>query len=379
MLTVCLLIAFSAFAVAQAPAKPQLAPTFTANVSIQIDALGNGIVKFLNGSMYYDEAGKQLQLQLISSYFGQDFDYVLYSLPASGFNTNNGVCRPSDEKFSSYFSWIQLPIAVFNGTQALPNGGSCNVWTMQTATVTLSSCCDATFCFDFIVTGQAHPVQMYLSGHAVARSAPLQPPPNCFAPTPVCPKQANPWTTATLFRLHNINDTTLANRNVGSLIGDLFYICAALVANPNSPIVANNTVVSTFQIYLNSTWGQYALCNHDECVGGDNVTVGHEATSGFTVKGGQCTLHTNTIGDWYSLSAASQCAQNATTPTTACAWQLKQRVKSVSVPCLVQNGLIQACKADSANSGFPFGNAQRVVIKAFARSCPDTPPPTPFH
>lgn len=370
----------AAAVLAQAPAKPQLAPTFTANVSIEIDALGNGIVKFLNGTIYYDEAGKQAQLRLVSSYFGQDFDYSSFELPTSGFETNNGVCRPTPGKaFSSYFGWIQSPAAKFNSTQALPNGGSCNVWTLQTPTVLLSACCDSTFCYNFFVTGNGRPVQIYFSGNAAARSAPIQPPPACFAAPPVCPKQQNPWITMSMFRLHNINDTTLANRNTGSLIGDLFYICAALVANPNSPIVANNTVVSNFNVFLNSTWGQYGLCNHDECVGSDNVTVGHEATSGFTVKGGQCVMHHNTIGDWFSLTAVAQCAQNATTPSTACAWQLKSRVKSVAMPCLVQNGLITACKADSVQNGFPFPNAQRVVLKAFARTCPDTPPPTPFH
>jgi hypothetical protein len=126
----------------------------------------------------------------------------------------------------------------------------------------------------------------------------------------------------------------------------------------------------------NTTWGQYALCNRGVCVGGDNNTIGHEATSGFTLGGGQCMLHNN-IGDWYSFTAASQCAANVTVPSTDCAWQFVKRVKSVSTQCLVGAGLKQACMADAASGGFPFKKSAALVTAALQNNklCPDTPPP----
>jgi hypothetical protein len=362
---------------AQTPAKPTLVPTFTANVSLVVDALGNGIAKAMTGTIYYDEIGKQSRMDLASSYFDQDFEYTSFDSANASYSLTNGVCRSfsGTKAFSSYFSW--LGFATYNGSTTL-NGQACNNWVFSKGPLTLSACCDSSFCFSFTVSGSARPVEIYFTGNLAAVSAPMKLPKACLAPPPVCPKNANAWQTMDLFRLHNVNDTTLQQRNTATLIGDLFYICAALIANPSSPIVANDTVVSTFRLNLNSTWGQYALCNHDSCVGGDDRTVGHEATSGFTVGGGQCMMH-SAIGDWFSLTSSSMCAQNATVPSTSCAWQLVKRIKSVGMPCLVSAGLVAACHADQLSGGFPFAQSARLVSKAIQRGCPDVPPPRPWN
>ncbi len=40
---------------------------------------------------------------------------------------------------------------------------------------------------------------------------------------------------------------------------------------------------------MNTTWGQYALCNNNVCAGGNDFSVGREAPTGIKPFGGQCT------------------------------------------------------------------------------------------
>lgn len=365
---------FVGLAHTQTPNKPTaLAMTFGAAIELVVDPLGNGVPMFMNGSIYYDQAGSQVEMDLYSSVFGQDFHYTSFELSAAGFQVANGVCRDSNKTFSSWFNWIFSPATQFAGTQTTPSGVTCNNWLLRaSSSVQLSACTDATFIYSFVVTGTGKPVNITFSSQTALPSTPVMVPKSCYRPPPVCP--SSPWARLSIFRLHNVNDTELAQRNAASLIGDLYYICSALLAN--SPIAGNGTVISLLQIAANTTWGQYALCNHGICVGGDNTTVGHEATAGFTLGGGQCQMHNN-IGDWYSFTASSECAPNVTVPSTDCAWQFVKRVKSVSMQCLVGAGLTQMCAADIANGGFPFQKSAALVTSTLQNNklCPDTPPP----
>jgi hypothetical protein len=359
---------------AQTPNKPtSLAQTFGAAIELVVDPLGNGVLMPMNGSIYYDQAGSQVEMDLYSSVFNQDFHFTSFELATNSFEVVNGVCRVGHKNFSSWFNWIFSPAAVFAGVTVTASGATCNNWLLVASpNVRLQACADATFIYSLVVSGTGKPVNITFSQQSALPSTPVVVPKSCSRPPPVCPSA--PWTRLSIFRLHNINDTELAQRNAASLIGDLYYICSALVAN--SPIAGNGTVISLLQIAANTTWGQYALCNHGICVGGDNVTVGHEATAGFTLGGGQCQQHNN-IGDWYSLTAASQCAPNVTVPSTDCAWQFVKRVKSVSMQCLVGAGLAQMCAADIANGGFPFQKSAALVTSTLQSNklCPDSPPP----
>lgn len=366
---------FVAVCVAQSPAKPSLVPTFGATVSLAVDPLGNGVLIQMNGSIYYDETGKQVELDLYSSIFNQDLHYVTLDLATTSFEIANGVCRPHAGVFGSWFSWIASPATVFNGVSVTPSGVSCNNWLLRAGgSIVLEACADSQFVYAFVVQGTAKPINVTFDQLSALPSTPVLVPKSCSAPPPVCP--AAPWSRLTIFRLHNVNDTELAQRNAASLIGDLYYVCSALLAG--SAISGTGTVISMLEVDGNTTWGQYALCNRGVCVGGDNNTIGHEATSGFTLGGGQCMLHNN-IGDWYSFTAASQCAANVTVPSTDCAWQFVKRVKSVSTQCLVAAGLKQACMADWASGGFPLKKSVALVTGALQSNkiCPDIPPP-PF-
>ena len=46
-----------------------------------------------------------------------------------------------------------------------------------------------------------------------------------------------------LFRLHNVHDTHIGNRNLASLSGDFAYICPQLAIN-NTNLINNETVIS---------------------------------------------------------------------------------------------------------------------------------------
>ena len=85
-----------------------------------------------------------------------------------------------------------------------------------------------------------------------------------------------------MFRYHSATDYSLANKNTADLLGDTAYLCAAVWTKPPSQ------VVSLFSVQVNSTWGQYALCNDNECVGGALGTVGHASMGNLHAFSGQC-------------------------------------------------------------------------------------------
>lgn len=165
------------------------------------------------------------------------------------------------------------------------NGNSCNNWLLSVNNVpVISVCANDTSVFQFRVYSGRTVLIMF--GDIVAMpNVPVSVPPQCFQPPPVC--QQGSWHQLTFYRLHSWIDTALGQRNFATMIGDFAYICPVLLAG-NSAFINNQTVISQWQMMVNTTWGQYALCNRDLCVGGDNVTVGREAAMGVGANGGQC-------------------------------------------------------------------------------------------
>lgn len=97
------------------------------------------------------------------------------------------------------------------------------------------------------------------------------------------------------------------------LIGDVAFLCYEIQLG--SFVAKNDTAISQYSFYLNNTWGQYAQCNQNVCFGGDERTVGREASLGFSADGGECSSNID-LGSWFSLRNTSECAANVTIPTT---------------------------------------------------------------
>jgi hypothetical protein len=63
-------------------------------------------------------------------------------------------------------------------------------------------------------------------------------------------------------------------------MGDTTFFCSAVIYGGFSYF----EWISQWQMEVNSTWGQYTLCNFGSCVGGDNQLVGREASDGLNLE-----------------------------------------------------------------------------------------------
>jgi len=353
------------------PAKPKLDPVFTAHVNVQTPV--GGLPFNMTGTFLYD-INNGVLLDLITSFFGYSFDYLSIETPTGSYLEINGQCRPSANTFTGWFGWIQG--ADFNGTRTV-NGVACNEWQIARGGVpVVGACATDTTIVEFSVYGGARGVNIIFSNVTAAMSNPIPVPADCTQPPPACPQAG--WKQLQFYRLHSYFDQAVGQRNFADIMGDFAYICPVLYQN-DTRLVNNATVVSQFEILVNTTWGQYALCNAGICVGGDNAHVGQEAAMGVGKHGGLCQSNALT-GNWYSFTNASMCPSTTMPPSPDCSWQVVRRVKSVTTACLVANDLYDACVDDIRNGGFPWKAAVTVLKRALTFSsgtpggCDDKPP-----
>jgi len=177
------------------------------------------------------------------------------------------------------------------------------------------------------------------------------PPSICYGHGFVC-EQGN-ITDLLMYRFHPAGDVTIDNRNTADALGDVSFVCGAGISTPDKHI-------SIFMAKVNTTWGQYELCNNNECVGlADVPTVGHEAPEGVTYQGGQCNTNEG-IGNWYSFNTDFKCANEINFDN--CAWYQLGIGKTIEAQCLLQHGFFEACKKDG---GLPYTTALNIWNTAF--------------
>jgi len=164
--------------------------------------------------------------------------------------------------------------------------------------------------------------------------------------------------TVQFYRFHT-EDYSLDNTNVADGLGDATFVCLAAS-------FSNDSLVSLYSVSVNTTWGQYALCNFNVCVAEQHHLVGQEAPSGFTHDGGQCNLTTG-LGNWYSLDDGGKCSPDSPVGTDGCTWQELALNKTITASCLTQIGFFNACIADG---GPPFLKAASVFEGAFLSDDP---------
>ena len=167
-------------------------------------------------------------------------------------------------------------------------------------------------------------------------------------------------------RIHPAEDWKFSNRNIADVLGDVGYICEI-------PAESNDSLMTVFEMAVNTTWGQYGLCNADVCVGGTPGTVGHTGTDHYGQPlAGQCSGNEG-IGNWFSISEESECQEGEEGGDNGCAWKGPLRIlKTITHACLVERGFMEACATDER---YPFENAfaiaQAALLPEDDGGCPD--------
>jgi len=135
---------------------------------------------------------------------------------------------------------------------------------------------------------------------------------------------------------------------------------------------------------MNTTFGQYEVCNFAQCFGGAEDRIGKEASTGVGYKGNQCQPNLD-LGNWYSLPPydASLCPGYGNGPIGingsiwfGCGWSVVEKVKTINGSCLIEvhDFIKVGCLADFS---FPFSAATKIWQAAFASDdptqggCPD--------
>ena len=115
-------------------------------------------------------------------------------------------------------------------------------------------------------------------------------------------------------------------------------------------------------------------------MGGNDWSVGREATAGILEYNGQC-ADLSDVGAWYSLRSGARCNSDDPLPLLhegKCAWEVKELVKTISLQCLVEeHQLLELCANDNQ---LPYESAAEALQLAFASEdptkggCPDVAP-----
>jgi len=296
-------------------------------------------------------------------------------------NTNNvtefiiidEVCRPQPGGgFFNMWSWIQ--VANYSGNITV-NGVECELWTLPFQGTFLRASTHGnvpcTWEVPFNLQGSNWTWSMtYESFEAGAQKASVFVPPYyCQGDGFICPN--GKVEDIEIYRFHPETAYTLDNRNAADLLGDTAYVCYAHSFGVDS-------YITLFTISVNSSWGQYALCNEGICAGLNNHSVGREASYGVGYLGGQCS-NNKLSGSWYSFNEVGECENGTTVGTDGCSWAIREQQKTISASCLQDLGFFNACTVDG---GPPYYSAQIIFMQAFLYNtteeggCPNTQPPT---
>jgi len=341
----------------EAPSPPNVASIFSATVK----------TKDVTGSFYYNADLAAYALTGLSTYFGDytRFDVTLFVYYGNYFILNN-VCRVnpvSTAKFKDLFSWLS-DRPYYLGTK-IYKGGKVEVWASEPtddAPYLLYSVGQDPVFFRFPTWGTDSAVTLPVSLDIVEYIpgsfdySILRPPSQCFGHGFTCEGSVD---LVDVYRFHHKGDYNLSDTTVGDALGDVAYICSALLSN------YSYSALSHFQILMNTTFGQYAICSNHRCVGQNQNLVGQEASYGVKWNGGQCFSNTD-VGNWYSLPHAGLC-EDKMQVGAGCSWKIKSKVKTIDLKCLFSYQFVAAC---GTHSGSPYySKALQVLLQAFSK-CP---------
>eukprot|EP01102_Stenamoeba_stenopodia_P022956 TRINITY_DN975_c0_g1_i1.p1 TRINITY_DN975_c0_g1~~TRINITY_DN975_c0_g1_i1.p1 ORF type:complete len:457 (+),score=63.00 TRINITY_DN975_c0_g1_i1:165-1535(+) len=289
------------------------------------------------------------------------------------YNMLNGICRVtvfSTVGIPEFASWV--PYSSYNGiqsvTQITGREATTYVWSLATVNYTLSVYVDTNT--SMLIRYELIPTEVNFTTiwdfspsiqfNVDIDSSVFDVPSDCLS-NYTCPVGNTDY--LEVYNFHSVNDFWLNNTNTADIAGDAYFICTSGFAVPYFQWV------SQWQVQVNTTWGQYQLCNYGVCLGGDSNLVGREVSDGLAVpNAGQCSQTSNGAGYWYSFNSASECENDAAIGDKNCTWKVISRMKTINASCLFDNGFYEACKADG---DAPFNKASQIFGLAFLSDDPE--------
>lgn len=370
-----LLLIVSVAAASYVPPVPDVPPQFTSPCNLE---MAGSMDMVLDGTFYNDAPDEIWRLDSDMAYIpGYPVDFVILIHSNQSYYLSQGVCRPATGAYSDLFNLFSS--SDYAG-QVTVNGTLCNQWTLYVPNF-------FNYTLDVLADDNTRPVILYIGfpeydfeetftfpidGEFVPYVSPLKAiiPKRCGGDGTICPTSLSEGIqTMQMVRFHSNDDYTLTNKNTADFQGDASFLCTGISGNETK-----NSVISLYNVTVNTQWGQYALCNYDNCQGGNDYSVGHEGAYGVPMFGGQCSNNTE-YGNWYSLREGAECTDgHYVGDGSSCAWQTQALVKSISLDCLLSLGYFQACEKDGMT--FPFADSTAVLQQAFDYDeadggCPD--------
>lgn len=344
-----------------------------------------------NGPVWFDATDSLYKQEIHLELFNSTFNTTIFITPKGTLYVANGVCRNISTSGLSGSWWSWLPFASYNGQVYIDGRGPCDEWVLRIPSkgTLVLDVINGTLPVRFVAPGASSITNPTATGNSTFYFSPeftaasytssnisiFDVPPECYS-MEVCP--AGPVENKTFYLFHGANDYTLINTNVADQLGDISFVCTALLSKGFTYF----NWVSQYIFNVNTTFGQYGLCNFGTCIGGADDRVGQEAADGAgLIKGGQCQANAE-LGNWFSLPPynASLCpggglgdsTYNETvgingTAWSGCGWKVAEKVKTINGQCLEGHGFVEACLADL---GYPWRNATIVWEQAFSSDDP---------
>uniref|UniRef100_A0A7S2TW06 Uncharacterized protein n=1 Tax=Lotharella oceanica TaxID=641309 RepID=A0A7S2TW06_9EUKA len=384
------LLAASAFA---DPAKPNLPDQFSANLSSK-----SYFGTFQNGTIYYDAPAKKMRNDdapfSVEEWIGIPGVYKQSNIytPTGSYWITNDVCRNQGGKFYDLWGWVQA--AKYYGTARIGDV-ECNIWKFFSSktNITLYEHGDLPV-MQVIETVGGLPgmtpqkisiEQVYLNitlGKPAEKDIAL--PAYCTEKPATCAPQTERVITMDHYIAHPPDHFNITDQDTADLLGDTVFTCSDVKRNHTKD--DHYGVISHYRISVDTTWGQYALCNGypGVCVGNEDFFVGREASMGIKEKGGQCANNSD-VGTWYSFPAAGQCQSRGDLDAHKCTWFIEERVKTINLTCPFDtHKMLAACNEEPQTGQSIFAKASQIFAQSFASDdvadggCPDLGGATKF-
>lgn len=340
----------------QSHGAPVAPISFHADAFVQASI--NGISfqqKALYAPFFFDAAsGVQFTFAHELGFGNYNASYEIVQQPAGQLMRSNGQCRHYPMlQFHPWFAW--LPLASQTGTEVI-DGTNCSVWRFKD--LEYAADLETLLPKRFSVPDSENSETVITFRNVVPSVVSINA--TCEVPF-FCPSQSPVMQTVAMIRLldGDQNSVSLDQQNTGNLRGDTLWICALVSSSLN----ISDRFVSQFNVVVNTTFGQYRLCNNLTCIGAESQipNIGRESFAGLEPKfGGQCSPN-SILGTWYSLTTAAKEAGQ---------WKLLNRVRTVRGDCLIKQGLAKLC----APSMYPFDAAVDLIGRALNGTCPDFAP-----
>jgi len=390
----------------RARARPAVPPQWSANLLYEGDMMGmnntGGVGRYL-----YDRAHQRTRMTYRSTidYFRLNRTQMRDVLTAISPNSSqgermmtfgegrDGACVEFSGQMMGPVTdmWAWLSLAEHTGTRAAFDG-PCDVWTARFNKSWAEGFIEACFSADGTArdmtqsfTGRFDMFQkMVFSNVSVGMLSD-----DVFAPTyscaenfPAAPCEGRGVETLQLYRIFGPPEPMeLRNRNTGDDLGDLAFVCTQASGESY-----RQKQVTWWSVEVNTSYGQYALCNFNGtrniCTGGALDRVGRRFSqmSGDGPVLGQCSANGD-VGSQYSFPEAAHCPDGVHPgPGAGCGWGFAKALRTIEAECVLsQRGLMEACRSERGHA--PFVKAQRIFRAAFESDdpskggCPDAAPP----